>query len=190
MNITIFGATGKTGIILLEKALLQGQHVTVYARNPSKISQNQEKLKLIKGELTDLSKIEEAVQDADAVISLLGPLPGSKDLLVSVGMKNIIEAMGKKGIKRLIATATPSFKVPQDTFQFEFTFAVFVVKNLFRYSYENIVRIGNQIWESDLDWSMVRLPMLSDASRKGNIKIGYPGEDIVNLFFVNKSRFG
>lgn len=187
MNIAIFGATGKTGLILIEKALLEGHRVVVFARTPSKISLKHHNLSLVKGELTESAKIEEAIQGMDAVISLLGPLPGSKDLQVGNGMKHLIEAMEKQGIKRLIATATPSFKDPHDTFQLEFSFAIFIVKNLFRYSYDNIVLIGNHIWESNLEWTMVRLPMLSDKPATGNIKIGYPGEDIVNLFSLSRA---
>ena len=71
MNITIFGGTGKTGLILIEKALKERYSVTAFARNQSKITIQHNNLKIIKGELTDLPKIEEAIQTADTVISLL-----------------------------------------------------------------------------------------------------------------------
>ena len=38
VNLTVFGATGGTGALVVEKALIKGYKVTVFARNPSKIS--------------------------------------------------------------------------------------------------------------------------------------------------------
>jgi len=46
--------------------------------------------------------------------------------------------MKRNGVKRLIATATPSFKDSKDKFQFGFSFGVFMVKALLKDSYNNI----------------------------------------------------
>ena len=162
MKVTIFGGTGVTGLLVIKNALSAGHSVTVFARTPSKIAIQHSNLSIIAGGLTDLDKIETAVKDADAVISILGPTGKSKGLVISNGIKNIIAAMEKHGVKRLIATATPSYKDSNDKFQFGFTFGVLLVKALLKDTYQNILEICEQIAKSQLEWTIVRLPMLSN----------------------------
>jgi putative NADH-flavin reductase len=187
MNITLFGATGETGQLLIEKTLAVGHNVTVFARTPSKISVKNERLTVVKGELTELSNIEKAVQGADAVISILGPTRETKGLVIADGIKNIISAMEKNGVKRLIATATPSYKDSNDKFQFSFAFAVFMIKTMMKDSYQNIVETGNLIAKSNLDWTIVRLPMLSNKLTTHKLNIGYVGDGKVNLFSLSRA---
>lgn len=173
MNITLFGGTGATGLSLIKKALKRGHSVTVFARTPSKISIRNDNLRIVKGELTEPDRIEEAIKNADAVISLLGPSQKTKGLVIAGGIKTVVETMKRKDIRRLIATATPSFKDRNDKFQFGFALAVFMVKALIKDSYNNIVLTGKYISESDLDWTIVRLPMLSNKPASGKINTGY-----------------
>src|SRR6218665_114603 len=186
MNITIFGGTGQTGLLVIEKALAAGHNVTVFARTPAKISVKSENLTIIKGELSELNNIERAVKDADAVISVLGPTKDTKGLVIADGVKNIISAMEKNEVKRLIATATPGFKDSSDRFQFSFSFAVFMIKTLMKNSYQNIVETINNKEKSSLDWTIVRLPMLSNNPASGNIYAGYIGDKNVKLFSLSR----
>jgi nucleoside-diphosphate-sugar epimerase len=179
MNITIFGGTGATGLLLIEKALRSGHSVTVFARTPSKISIKNDNLRIVKGELTEPEKIE--------VISVLGPAQKTKELVIADGIKNIVETMKKNDVKRLIATATPSFKDNNDKFQFGFAFGVFMVKTLIKNSYNNIVLTGKYISESGLDWTIVRLPMLNDKPASGKINAGYTGDGTVSLFSLSRA---
>lgn len=187
MNVTIFGGTGATGLLVIQKALSAGHSVTAFARTPSKITIQHSNLSIIAGGLTDLDKIETAVKNADAIISVLGPTGKSKGLVISNGIKNIIAAMKKSGVKRLIATATPSYKDGNDKFQFGFAFGVFMVKALLKDTYQDIVETGEQIAKSQLDWTIVRLPMLSNNPSKGKLNIGYIGDGKVKLFSLTRT---
>lgn len=186
MKVTIFGGTGATGQLVIQKALSAGHSVTAFARTPSKISIHHGDLIVIDGELTDIDKIETAVKGADAVISVLGPTGKSKGLVISNGVKNIIAAMKKHRVKRLIATATPSYKDSNDKFQFGFAFGIFMVKALLNDTYQDIVETGEQIAESELDWTIIRLPMLSNNPSRGKLNIGYTGDGTVNLFSLSR----
>jgi len=187
MKVTIFGGTGATGQLVIQKALSAGHSVTAFARTPSKISIQHVNLIVIEGGLSDIEKIETAVKGADAVISLLGPSGKSKGLIISSGIKNIIAAMKRFGVMRLIATATPSYKDSKDKFQFGFAFGVFMVKMLLKDTYQDIVETGVQITKSQLDWTIVRLPMLSNNTSKGKLNIGYTGDGKVKLFSLTRS---
>ena len=186
MNITIFGGTGAAGLLVVQKALAGGHQVTVFARTPSKIPFQNEKLTIVKGELTETDKIDTAVKGANAVISVLGPVGKTKGLIVSSGIKIIIAAMEKYGVKRLIATATPSYKDSNDKFQFGFAMGVLLVKKLLKDTYEDIVETGSLIANSHLDWTIVRLPMLSKKPAMGKLNIGYTGDGKVKLFSLTR----
>jgi uncharacterized protein YbjT (DUF2867 family) len=74
MNVTVFGATGKIGRLVVEDLLAGGHDVTVYVRNPEKLGSRDSRLVTIAGELSDAARIQQAVRGSDAVISALGPL--------------------------------------------------------------------------------------------------------------------
>jgi putative NADH-flavin reductase len=176
MRIAVFGATGGTGIRLVEQALASGDYVVVYVRNPSKLSISHEHLKVIQGELTDEPLIESAVSGADAVISALGPRGDSKNKPITRGMQSIIAAMKKQGIRRLIITSTLSAKDPNDPLNFRTKALVNLVKVTMHDAYEEIVSVAETVRNSDLDWTIVRLTMLNNNPKSGKIKAGYVGK--------------
>ena len=73
MNITLFGASGAIGRLVIQQAIQNGDCVTAYVRREDSISIRHKGLKIIVGELSNQSKMEEAIADADVVISTLGP---------------------------------------------------------------------------------------------------------------------
>lgn len=182
MRIAVFGATGDTGIRLVEQALAAGDHVVAYVRSPSKLNISHEHLKVIQGELTDEPLIESAVSGADAVISALGPRGDSKNKPITRGMQIIIAAMKKQGIRRLIITSTLSAKDPNDPLNFRTKALVNLVKVTMHDAYEEIVSVAETVRDSDLDWTIVRLIMLNNNPKSGKVKAGYVGKGEVGTW--------
>jgi putative NADH-flavin reductase len=151
MKIAIFGATAETGRQLVEQALAAGYQVVAYVRNPSKLNTKHENLTIVQGELADQAIIERAVSAADAVISVLGPRGGSKGKPITQGMQNIIEAMKKQGVRRLIISSTLSAKDPNDLPDFKTKALVNLVKLTMHAAYEEIVSVADTVRKSDLD---------------------------------------
>jgi putative NADH-flavin reductase len=178
MNLTIFGATGGTGQQLVEKALAAGCQVAAFVRDPSKLAVRHEHLTIIEGELTDQAAIERAVLGADAVISALGPRRAASGKPISRGTANILAAMKKSGVRRLIFTSTPSAHDPNDAPDFKFKFAVRMIQWIARGAYADIVDTAQVVRASDRDWTMVRVSMLVDAPRTGHVKVGYVNRDM------------
>jgi uncharacterized protein YbjT (DUF2867 family) len=116
MRVTIFGSTGAAGQLLVKACLDAGHHVTAFARSPEKLPPRSDRLRVVKGTLADAEAIDEAVRDSNAVVSLLGPMGRSKGTPITNGMRLIVAATRKHGVKRLIATATPSASDPNDRF--------------------------------------------------------------------------
>ena len=181
MKIAIFGATGETGRQLVEQALATGYQVVAYVRNPSKLNTKHENLTIVQGELADQAIIERAVSAADAVISVLGPRGGSKGKPITRGMQNIIEAMKKQGVRRLIISSTLSAKDPNDLPDFKAKALVNLVKLTMHAAYEEIVSVADTVRKSDLDWTIVRLTTLNNNPKSGKVRVGYLGKGEVGL---------
>jgi putative NADH-flavin reductase len=182
MRITVFGATGGTGRRLVEQAIAEGNEVVAYVRNPSKLDMENEHLTVVQGELTDEELIEKAVKGVDAVISLLGPRGGSKSKPLTHGIQNIITAMKKQGVRRLVITSTLSAKDPNDLPDFKTKSLVNLVKVTMHDAYEDIVSTAETVRNSDLDWTIVRLTMLNNKPKSGKVRAGYVGRGDVGTW--------
>jgi putative NADH-flavin reductase len=74
MNIIVFGPTGGTGRLLLEKARLSGHSVTAFARAGSAIAQSSGP-RVVAGSVLDAEAVAAAMAGHDAVLSALGGRP-------------------------------------------------------------------------------------------------------------------
>ena len=182
IKITVFGATGGTGKQLVEQALAAGYEVVAYARNPSKLNITHEHLTVVQGELSDQALIENAIKGTDAVLSTLGPRGGSKNKPITQGMQNIIAAMKKQGVRRLIITSTLSAKDSNDKPNLRTKAMVNLVKTTMHGAYEDIVSAAETVRNSDLDWTIVRLTMLNNDPKSGTVKAGYVGDGKVGTW--------
>jgi uncharacterized protein YbjT (DUF2867 family) len=184
MRLAVFGATGKTGRILLGKALERDHHVVAYARDPSHLDIVHPSLEIVSGDLDDAEAISTAVCGRDAAISVLGPKGRTRGLPIPTGMAHIVDAMKTHGVRRLVATATPSCHAAGDKFDLSFALAVLTVRLLLPSAYRNIVGAAQVVAASDLDWTLVRIPLLSDSPGCGPPHVGHvggPGTRLVPL---------
>src|SRR5688572_10955152 len=105
MKVIVFGATGTIGKEIVKQALEKNYAVTAFVRNPEKMANfNYANLTIFKGDVLNLSEVENAVQNHDVVICALGD--GNAGKIRALGTRNIIDAMSKAGIKRLICQST------------------------------------------------------------------------------------
>lgn len=186
MKVTIFGATGAAGLLVTRTALDDGHEVTVYARNPGKLNLRHDRLTVVPGELADRAAIAKAIVGRDAVISVLGPTFKAVGHPVTDGTKAIIAAMQAHGVRRLIATSTPSSVDQQDRFALSFALAIRLIRLLQRSAYDDIVGAAIAIRASGLDWTLVRLPMLTSKPAASPPIIGHVGTAGVRLFSLSR----
>jgi uncharacterized protein YbjT (DUF2867 family) len=73
MRVTVFGATGKIGRLVVQQLLDAGHQLTALVRNPTKLAISRPDATVTTGQLSDPAAIQQAITDADAVISALGP---------------------------------------------------------------------------------------------------------------------
>lgn len=163
MQLTVFGATGPAGRLVVRQALGQGHGVTAYARNRGKIDElnGAPGLTVVAGELDDAVGIGTALEGADAVISLLGPGRDKASIAPLVpGTRAIVEAMAETGVRRLVATSTPSAPDPADRRDLRIQAMVAGIRLAVPHAYRTIITTAQIVRESSLDWTLVRLPLL------------------------------
>lgn len=169
MKLTIFGATGRTGVHLVEQALAAGHDVTAFIRNPAKLSLRHERLRIVQGELADAVAVEDVVRGADAVLATLTPnlASGSKDMPVAAGTRNIVAAMRTEEVRRLVFSWGPSILVPRSPPMRAVSRASYALLRLGPESTE----VGEAIRASDRDWTTVVVTMPHDKPGSGWVKV-------------------
>ena len=167
-KIIVFGGTGK---LVVGQALEAGYRVTVIVRNPDALTLSNKNLEIIKGNVLQPATFEDAVKEKDAVISCLGSTGKEPTTVYSQGISNVATAMRKAGVKRIICISAGAVIVPPNS-----SFMIkFVVKNilqrLFKYIYTDMLLMETVLSKSDLDWTVIRAPRLTNNKRTGKYRI-------------------
>ncbi len=170
MKIVIFGATGLVGKQLIKLALFQGHSVIAYGRNVLELMADEERhenLELIKGGAFDKSDIEKTIKGTDVVLSALGGAMDGTDNTRSLGMKYIVEAMEKNGVKRIVAIGGAGcLQATDDKLEYEmdnFPPALVAV------TLEHLKALDH-LKDSNLNWTFVCPPAIHDAEVTGIYK--------------------
>lgn len=109
-RIVIFGATGNTGLCVLNHAVKKGMNVRVFVRDTTKIPEDiKDKVDAVVGDVTNINDVSKALIDRDAVIVALGTRNDLRPTTVlSQGMRNIIEAMKMHNVE-LVSVCLSAF---------------------------------------------------------------------------------
>ncbi len=103
MKVLIIGATGRLGKQLVELALEKGHEVTAFARNIEELNQDHPKLRTLQGDVLYPTLIDAAIPGHDAILCVIGIRKFSGPItLMSRGIQNIIDAMHRHEVRRLI----------------------------------------------------------------------------------------
>lgn len=167
MKLTIFGATSATGKLIIQKALAMGYEVTAFVRDESRLRIEHEKLTVICGDALNALHVESAVDGSDAVLSTLGP-KGKPAVMAAEATKNIISAMEKHGVKRLVVVSVAGIAVSQDKRGFDPIGALIkiLLKDMFTDRESQVAALET----SKVDWVAVRVPRLTDGPATGSFK--------------------
>ena len=177
MKIVVFGASRGVGLKVVEQALEAGHIVTAFVRTPAKFTVQHPNLIVCQGDSMDAAVVEKAIAGQDAVISTLGPTRPPIPGMMETSAKNIVAAMKKHGVKRLVSTTGAGVRQPEDQPKLADhligTLLNLLAKNVVLDSAANVKVIQG----SDLDWTIVRFPRLLDGEPTGNYRFGYVSKD-------------
>ncbi len=167
MKVTLFGASSATGRLLIEKSLTKGHEVTAFVRDEAKLGVVNPNLKVICGDALNSIHVEDAVKGSDAVLSTLGP-KGKPAVMAAQSTKNIVDAMEKHVVKRLVLVSVAGIAVPQDQRGRNLIGGLIklLLKDVFL-DRENQLAI---LESSRVEWVAVRVPRLTDEPARGLVK--------------------
>jgi putative NADH-flavin reductase len=169
-KIIVFGATGGAGNLVAEQALQAGHRVTVIVRDPSAFTLRHQQLKIIKGDVFQPGTFEDAIEGQDVVVSCLGIRKREPTTIYSKGVANIMKAMQKGNVNRIICLSAIAVTVPpKSSFLMKFVIKN-ILQRIFKHSYADMLRMEKMLSESNLDWTVIRLPWLRDTKRTGRYR--------------------
>lgn len=175
MKLVVFGSTGSTGKELVKQALDQGHSVTAFARDPAKIGDLQHsRLKVVTGDVLDPHAVESAVAGQEAVFSTIGA-GARRTTLREEGTRNIVEAMERTGVKRLICQS--SLGVGESRANLSFVTKHIIVAIFLRHAFADHERQEGVVRQSSLDWTIVRPPHLVNGPQTGAYRHGFSTTD-------------
>ncbi len=160
---------------MLKQALEQGHNVTAYARNPAKIDDiKYAELQVVRGDVLDPAVVESAVAGHEAVLSTIGA-GAKRTTLREDGTRNIVKAMEKTGVQRLICQS--SLGVGDSRANLPFFTKYIIVSVFLRHAFADHERQEAVVKQSSLDWTIVRPPHLTDGPRTGVYRHGFTTTD-------------
>lgn len=178
MKLAIFGATGGTGRHLVKQALQRDYEVIAFTRSPEKLPVKSDKLTVVQGDVQNADKVERAIAGVDAVVSALGPAKNKPAFTVTEGTQHILDAMHRHGVERLVVSAGAGVGDSNDQPKLINHTINFLLKIVSRWVYEDMRRTVEAVRDSDVKWTVVRVPMLTDDQPTGQIKAGYVGKGV------------
>ena len=166
-KIIVFGASGGTGMEVVEQALEAGLHVTAILRHPDKFSIRHEQLRIIKGDVLQPQTFENLFFGADVVISCLGSRNREPTTVYSEGVKNILAEMKKVDVTRIICLSAGGVVVPTNaTFIMKFVIK-YILQRLFKHGYADMLKMETILKHSDQNWTVIRPPRLLFGDKTG-----------------------
>jgi uncharacterized protein YbjT (DUF2867 family) len=175
MKVLVIGASGKTGRHAVRMLLARGDQVTALARNPASITEKHERLKVLTGDARDGASLECALAGQDAVLTALGPRSLKKDDLQEVFARNLIAAMKKTGLRRVVQLSALGTLETRD--QVPLAFKVFRAL-LLKHMFADKERGERLLLDSDLDFVIVRPGRLTDGAARGGVKAALEPKDL------------
>ncbi len=119
-QVTVLGATGQVGRVVLREALRAGYRVRVLARSPNKLGEIPEGVDVVEGDLLDASAVGSALQGSHAVLSAAGGVkePDQYVKFQRIG-RHLVGAMQEQGIRRLVNISGAVVLLPGESLDFQ-----------------------------------------------------------------------
>ncbi len=166
MEITVLGATGGTGSLVVREALAAGHDVTVLVRDPAAAAGLDPGVRVVAGDARDLDAVTRAVRGARGVISAIGTRETGRSTLITDCMTTVVAALPAG--TRLLAVSTvgaggTARQLPLPVRA--------IVTGLLRNAIADHDGQERAIIGSDLDWTIARCVGLTDAAPTGQVHV-------------------
>jgi len=172
IKIAVIGGTGKAGKYLLKELLQQSLRCKILVRNSDNFHIKSSFIQVVYGDVKDYEVVRSLIQGCDAVISTLGlGQPPSEFSIFSQATKNVIRAMQAYNLPRYILVTCLNVDTPYDR-------KSPATKSATEWMYTNFPKSTadkqleyNLLVASNIDWTLVRLPLIEQTDARNEISI-------------------
>jgi len=169
-NVVIFGATGRTGRLLTDRAVSNGHEVTAFARDPARMRIPRGPVRVLQGDVLDAAQVDRAVVAQQAVLSALGTATRGSPPVLPQGIRHILDAMEKHGVRRIVVlSAAGALHEPAGS-----VFAglgLRLARAALPKVYTEHRGMLQELRTRDLDWIAVRPVLLTNGPRTGHYRV-------------------
>jgi putative NADH-flavin reductase len=170
MQVTIFGANGRVGRLIVKLALDNGFDVNAFVHKNSDLPDHP-KLKLINGDIYDGSAVENSIIGSNVVFSALSSWGTPNKDILSSGIKNIILAMDKNGVKRLVSLTGSDARAIGDNSSAIHRLSHSLINIIAGVVLKDGERHIKLLEASDLDWTVIRSSIMNDRGQTNSFKL-------------------
>lgn len=169
MKLVVLGATGRTGLEIVQQAAERGHSVTALVRSPERLEPFRGRIDVQKGDLLNRGELQRVLIDQDAVLSGFGPRPpvskADADLLQRFAAV-LTGAMQQAGVRRVVVESVAFL------FKDSILPPVYLLgRRLFPGIVADASAMERIIGDSGLDWTIVRPPQLTDKPYTGRYRV-------------------
>ena len=169
MKVIVFGAHGKTGNLVVERALAAGHTVTVFVHTETSSAQASA-IRVVVGDASNALEVRQAIVGQDAVIDTIGGKTpyNDTDLERSVAA-NIVEAMQAASVRRLLVVSMMG--IGESEQQTPLWYEYLLLPTFLRGANKDKTAMESVVSSSGLDFVIVRPPILTGDPATGSVKI-------------------
>ena len=169
MKLIVLGATGGVGLEIVRQAIARRHQITAFVRSPDALKPFGDRIAVLRGDPLNSSELVRVMRGHDAILSSLGPrVPLAKadwNLHHRFALA-LSDAMQQDGVKRAVLISTA----------FLFKDSIMPPANLVgRLFFRDVVRDAAEMecifQKSDLDWTFVRPPRLTNRPQRGRFRV-------------------
>jgi len=166
MRVALFGATGRAGGAILRQGHAAGYQIHALVRTPGSLAAAPGEVSV--GDVRDASAVERVMAGTDAAISAIGGTRASNPAVLEQGLASILAVMQRRSVRRLIVIQGFHLPFPGDPPGLGRPLMAAVLRSWNRRLSTDTYRMAELLRASDLDWTLIRMPRLTE---------GPPGDD-------------
>jgi putative NADH-flavin reductase len=139
--------------------------VTAFVRSPEKLNALRNRVMVRKGNPCSAAELAEALQGQHAVVSSLGPPGLGRTTIIRDAARSTVSAMQAAGVRRLLIVSAAML------FEDAGVLAMILRRTLLHNAAEDCAAMEGIVRSSELDWSIVRPPRLTNGELTRHYRI-------------------
>jgi putative NADH-flavin reductase len=175
MKVLVIGAAGKSGKLIVERAVAAGHTVTALVHQHKEEGDHKNEdfpagVEIVHGDARNPGRLDQVMTGQNAVIDAIGGTTPFKDTdLESTTARVVVDTMQREGVKRLLVISVLG---AGDSVQHAgFFYEHLLMPTFLRGALKDKNHMESEIQYSGLDFVIVRPPFLTDSDPKGTVEI-------------------